>query len=179
MFCAFACCCEPVSLFGSNCFRWAAIKLPVGRLGTAGLGPLAGGLFELVQLLLLLVVVVVEFRISCDDDEMADELEELRMVVLESLFSLLVLPPTLVLHAGESSCIPVTWKPIGGGRFGIPGGGCVGFSSTAGLKLRLLDFIEGDTDGDKSPPFCSLLRFIFNAFVVGELTGSIFSDGLK
>ena len=85
-------------------------------------------------MVLLLIVLVVEFRTSCDDDEMADELEELKIVVLELLFSLLVLPPTL-LHAGDSSCIPATWKPIGGGRFGIPGGGCVGFSSTAGFRL--------------------------------------------
>ena len=152
MFCCCCWCCWAFeSTLGSNCFRWAAIILPVGRLGTAGLGPLAAGSW-----VALLLVVVVELRISCEEEEIAEELEELSRVVLELLFSLLALSvpiesmPKFLWLFDESTCMPVTLKPIGGGRLGMFGGGWVGFSNALVVlnEMWLVVLIDGETDGE-------------------------------
>ena len=133
-----------------------------GRLGTAGLGPLTDPFTKLL-LLQITVWVVGAVDISCESDEVVDELDVLSNVELELLASLLLLllfPGSMRCSSTpESDCIPGKVKPIGGGRFGTFGGGCVGFSRIGCLGCLLLGDIAV---GDVSFWEITSILFIFN-----------------
>lgn len=140
----------------------------LGRLGTAGLGPLAGtGLLLLLFWLLFVVVLFVELSISWDEDETADELEELSNVEFELLANLLLVFDRDGESDDGSTCKVEMLKPIGGGRIGTLGGGWFGFSNMI-LLLEVVDADDGDIEGDLSIWEASRL-LILNALTAGVM----------
>ncbi len=95
--------------------------IPPGLLGTAGLGALLLLLNSKLLLVVLELLPFGELSISCEDEddeeELVDKEDELSNDAV-LLFEVLI----------DSFSI-VILKPIGGGRLGKLGGGCVGFSN--------------------------------------------------
>ena len=111
-----------------------------GRLGTIGFGPLVDD---------WLWVFIIEFNISWEDDE--DEEDEVDNV--EALNNRIDLFDSTLSGCGAdnsdvwSNCMIGMLKPIGGGLFGISGGGWEGFSNTV-TGCGIWSFKYGDIDGD-------------------------------